>query len=144
MQRLALLTHEERLAGRLHAGALLEPSADYPELVAAVPGRGVRSSRKCWLCSTPEVACFAAIASNLAGQGREGHPRSRYWPNNDRSSRSSEPSFLTLFTSGEAGRTIIKSSGAGTRRRLSEIGLGSRPFIQSVALAPSRITGMRL
>jgi hypothetical protein len=27
----------------------------------------------------------------------------RYWPNNARSSNSSGPSFLTLFTSGEAG-----------------------------------------
>jgi len=35
VQGRALLANEERLAGRLHAGALLEPSADCPELVAA-------------------------------------------------------------------------------------------------------------
>jgi hypothetical protein len=44
--------------------------------------------------------------------------RSRYWPNNDRSSRSSGPSFLTLLTSGEDGRMTERLSGAGVRRRL--------------------------
>src|SRR5216683_4403929 len=50
------------------------------------------------------------------------HSRSCDWPNNDRSSKSSGPSFLTLFTSGEAGLTTKRSSGAGARRRLSERG----------------------
>jgi hypothetical protein len=61
---------------------------------------------------------------------REGHPHYR-WPNNDGSSKSSGPSFLTLFTSGEAGRTTRTSSGIRTRRRLRERGSGSREFIQS-------------
>jgi hypothetical protein len=65
--------------------------------------------------------------------------RSCYWPNNDRSSKSSGPSFLTLFTSGEAGRTTKRSSGAGTKRRLSEIGSGSRQFIQSAEYRVNRV-----
>ena len=35
VQRLALLTDKERLAGRLHPGAFFQPCADGPELVAA-------------------------------------------------------------------------------------------------------------
>jgi hypothetical protein len=35
VQRLALLADKERLAGRLHPGAFLQPCADGPQLVTA-------------------------------------------------------------------------------------------------------------
>jgi hypothetical protein len=35
VQRLALLAHKKRLAGRLHPGAFFQPCADSPQLVGA-------------------------------------------------------------------------------------------------------------
>jgi hypothetical protein len=57
--------------------------------------------------------------------------------------RSVGPSFFTLFASGEAGRIASRSEGAGTNSRFSESKFFSRGFIQSSAIRPSRITGIR-